>query len=167
MAKKSSLDDLINDFKKLEHMDNILSEKYDNIIATIMCEIGKRTAYDTGASREIIQSILKELGRPDLANQLNHVIYEFWHKLNERLDVYYELNKSEDGRYDIMIYDYGFANQSENGIVSRKHPRKDRMIKKHHVDYVLDRMETGSNKEINKAFSELEKFIVDILEGKI
>ena len=77
--KKNSLDKLIMDLDNLEkNFDRIFEQKYDNIMAMVMLAMGKATAYDTGVTRDLVKGILGELGRSDLAVELEHKIYEFW-----------------------------------------------------------------------------------------
>lgn len=168
MAKKNSLESLIADLDYLEkNFDNILKQKYDNIMATIMLAIGKATAYDTGVSRDIIRDILKELGRDDLSPQLDHIIWEFWNTIEERKkdNVGYTLSKV-NGKYKIVIMDDGFAQQSD-GKVSDIHPRHDSRVIPRQVDYGIDLMETGTDADIERAFDDLEKFIVKAIEGRL
>lgn len=168
MGKRGSLDDLISDLEDLEvNFDNKLQKKYDDIMAYIIVAIGKATAYDTGISRDILKNILNELGRSDLQYELDHIIWEFWNTRKERLkdNSNYSFVKN-NGRYEISINDYGFTNQNE-GLISDVHPRNDSRVVPRQVDYGIDLMETESDKDIEKAFKELENFIVKALEGDI
>lgn len=164
--RKNSLEKLISDLDFLENnFDNLLQEKYDNIMAMILLTIGKSTAYDTGVSRELIKSILQELGRDDLTSELEHVIWEFWKTKDDREkeDVSYSFIK-QDGRYIIQIHDYGFSNQNQ-GVVSNIHPRKDPRVIPNQVDYAIDLMESGLDRDIEKAFNDLESFICKAIDG--
>lgn len=164
--KKNSLDKLIFDLGKLEkNFDKIFQEKYDNIMAMIMLSIGKSTAYDTGVSRDLIKGILGELGRSDLEQELDHVIWEFWKtkEKREKEGVSYSFSKSE-GKYHIQIEDYGFTNQNE-GYVSDIHPRSDKRVIPHQVDFVIDSMEAETDRDIEKAFRDLESFICKAIDG--
>lgn len=168
LAKNRSLDDLIDDLDDLEkNFDIKMQKKYDDIMAYIVLAIGKATAYDTGVSRDIIKSILSELGRSDLEAELEHMIWEFWRTKEERLedDSSYTFKKF-NGRYSIQINDYGFTKQNE-GKVSSIHPRNDKRVVPHQVDYAIDLMETESDSSIEKAFRDLEAFIVKALDGDI
>lgn len=165
---KTSLGKLILDLDKLEkNFDKIFEEKYDNIMARLFVLIGKTTAYDTGVSREVIKNILSELGRPDLQNELEHKVYEFWkkRKYREKDGVNYTFVKN-NGKYSISIEDYGISNQNE-GIVSDIHPRQDANVIPKHIDIALDKLETNSDKEISLAFNELENMICYIIERGI
>jgi hypothetical protein len=167
--KLRSLDALIADLDFLEkNFDRILQEKYDNIMAMVMVAIGKATAYDTGVSRDLVFQILCELNRADLAFELNHVVYEFWKTYEKRdQEPHGYTFKKENGRYFIEIIDYGFYNQQEYGKVSDIHPRNDKRVVPHQVDYGIDLMETGTDKGIEKAFKDLENLIVQALDGVI
>lgn len=163
--KKNSLEKLISDLDHLsKNIDNLLDKKYDNIMARLFVLIGKTTAYDTGVSRNIIKSILSDLGRPDLQSELEHEIFEFWRKKRdrERDNVKYTFNK-QNGRYKIEIEDYGIGNQ-EAGKVSDIHPRQDSRVIPHHVDMALDKLETDGDKDMVSAFNELESFICKLIE---
>lgn len=167
MARKNSLESLIDDLEYLENnFDKLLQKKYDDIMAYIILAIGKATAYDTGVSRDIVKNILEELGRSDLEAELDHVVWEFWKAKTERIKdnpdySFYKVN----GRYSIKIHDYGFTNQNE-GYVSQLHPRSDSRVIPRQVDYGIDLMETGSDKDIEKAFNEFEDLIVKLLDGR-
>lgn len=166
--KKNSLDKLIMDLDNLEkNFDRIFEQKYDNIMAMIMVAMGKATAYDTGVTRDLIKGILGELGRSDLAVELEHQIYEFWKTRDAREEEKhsYTFNKV-NGKYYIEIDDYGFGNQND-GAVSDIHPRKDPRVVPHQVDYAIDLMETGTDRGIEKAFDDLERFICKVLDGVI
>ncbi|MGL5970521.1 MAG: hypothetical protein ACRCZL_00745, partial [Cetobacterium sp.] len=70
-----SLEALINDLGRIERdFDKIIQQKRDDIVAMVFLAIGKRTAYDTGVSRDLVKTILSRLGRDDLGFQLDHVI---------------------------------------------------------------------------------------------
>lgn len=168
MAKRGSLEDLISDYSYLEkNFDSIMQEKYDNIMAMIMLAIGKATAYDTGVSRDLIKGILSELGRSDLEPELEEINWEFWktRKQREKEPHSYKFSKI-GGRYNIVIEDEGFA-QQQNGYVSPFHPRSDSRVVPNQVDFGIDLMETGTNKEIEQAFKDLEIFIVKALDGDL
>lgn len=163
------LDLLVNNLSYIENNIDILIEpKVNDIVAQILLTIGQATAYDTGISRELVKGILSDLGRNDLANQMGYVIYEFWNTLSERKmsNPSYTLHKTKSS-YEIEIIDDGFYNQDELGIVSKVHPRQDNRVKAHQVEFAIDKMETGTDTNINKAFAKLEEFIVKILEQKI
>ena len=169
MGKRGSLEDLIADLGELEkNFDRLLQQKYDNIMAMIMVAIGKSTAYDTGVSRDIIKQILTELGRSDLEAELDHVIWEFWKTRGQRMEDphTHRFVRNGYGRYEIEIEDYGFTQQNE-GYVSPVHPRSDSRVVPNQVDYGIDLMETGTDSGIEKAFNELEDFIVKALDGDI
>lgn len=166
--KKNSLGKLILDLDKIEkNFDKIFEEKYDNIMARLFVLIGKTTAYDTGVSRDVIRNILSDLGRPDLQNELEHKIYEFWKKreYREREGTKYTFSKI-NGKYTIIIEDYGIGNQND-GIVSDIHPRQDSNIIPNHINSALDKLETNADKDIVLAFGELEKMICYIIERGI
>lgn len=166
MAK--DLESLINDLGYLEkNFDSMFQEKYDNIMAMIILALGKATAYDTGVSRDLIKSILSELGRSDLEYELDHIVWEFWKTKSEREKegANYTFTKI-NGNYNIVINDYGFTQQNE-GYVSVFHPRNHKKVVPHQVDYAIDLMETGTDKDIEKAFRDLESFIVKALDGVI
>lgn len=166
--RKNSIEKLILDLGNLEkNFDKIFDEKYDNIMARLFVLIGKTTAYDTGVSREVIKNILSDLGRPELQNELEHKVYEFWKKRShrERDGVSYSFSKS-NGRYNISIDDYGISNQN-NGTVSDIHPRQDSNIIPRHIDEAIDKFDTDSDRDIVLAFNELEKMICYIIERGI
>lgn len=168
MGKKGSLEDLISDYAYLEkNFDTLMQEKYDNIMAMIMLAIGKATAYDTGLSRDLIKGILGELGRSDLEPELEEINWEFWktREKREKEPHSYKFNKT-GGRYSIVIEDEGFAQQNE-GYVSPFHPRSDNRVVPKQVDYGIDLMETGTDREIEKAFKDLENLIVMALDGDL
>ena len=166
--RKNSLNSLINDLDNLsKNFNNIFEKKYDDIMAKLFVLIGSTTAYDTGVSRDIIKSILSDLGRQDLQKDIEYKVYEFWKKRNER-----EKDNSDysfqkvDGKYKIIINDYGIGNQQE-GIVSDIHPRQDKNVIPNNIDRALDELETDANRDIVKAFNELEKTICRIIERGI
>lgn len=166
MGKVGSLEDLISDYSYLEkNFDTVMQEKYDNIMAMVMLAIGKATAYDTGLSRDLIKGILGELGRSDLEPELEEINWEFWKTREQReKDTHsFRFNKI-DGRYSIVIEDEGFAQQQE-GYVSPFHPRSDSRVVPNQVDYGIDLLETGTNREIEQAFKDLETLIVKALDG--
>lgn len=168
MGKRGSLEDLIADYSYLErNFDTLMQEKYDNIMAMIMLAIGKTTAYDTGVSRDLVKGILGELGRSDLEPELEEINWEFWktRKQREKEPHSYRFSKI-DGRYNIVIEDMGFA-QQQDGYVSPFHPRSDSRVVPNQVDYGIDLMETGTNKEIEQAFKDLEILIVKALDGDL
>lgn len=165
---KNSLEKLILDLNNLEkNFDKIFEEKYDNIMARLFVLIGKTTAYDTGVSREVINNILSDLNRPDLQNELEHKIYEFWkkRKYRENEGVSYKLTKV-NGKYNILIDDYGIGNQND-GKVSDIHPRQDSNIIPRHIDEALDKFDTDVDRDIVRAFNELETMICYIIERGI
>lgn len=169
MANKSSLDKLIDDLDYIENnFDFIFSQDFDNIVARLMTEIGKSTAYDTGLVRDLIKDILSELNRMDLSNELEYTVYEFWKKRQDREleGSSYEFNKRQSSNkidYDIVISDNGFANQ-QSGIVSKIHPRHDANVIPYNVDFNTDKLETGGNRDIDKAIEDLRNRIIDVIE---
>ncbi|MGL4999672.1 MAG: hypothetical protein ACRC5T_11945, partial [Cetobacterium sp.] len=156
------------DLDKLEkNFDRIISQKRDDIIAMVMLAIGKATAYDTGVSRDLIKDILRTLGRSDLEQQLDHVVWEFWKTVEDRRkDKAVGIVLRNNGKYEIKIHDYGFTQQNE-GYVSPVHPRTDARVIPMQVDYGLDLLESESDKGIEDAFKKLELFIYKALDGKI
>lgn len=163
-----SLEALINDLGRIERdFDKIIQQKRDDIVAMVFLAIGKRTAYDTGVSRDLVKTILSRLGRDDLGFQLDHVIWNFWKTVEARKkDNAAVIMLKSGGKYDIQIYDYGFTQQDE-GYVSPLHPRTDPMVIPRHVDYGIDLLETGTDSDIEEAFAKLEDFICQALEGVI
>ncbi|MGL5962557.1 MAG: hypothetical protein ACRCZ0_11510 [Cetobacterium sp.] len=148
------------------HFDEIMQEKYDKVFARIMVAVGKGTSYDTGVSRDIIKDILIELGRPELVGELDHIVYEFWRKRQDRLkdSRSHTLTKGANGRYHVTISDGGFNAQDVDGKVSQYHPRKDSRIVPHQIDNAVDLMETKLDPAIEEAFVELESYIVKVIE---
>lgn len=169
MAKRNSLDDLIYDLNVVEKGFNyILLEKYNDIIAQLVIIIGQTTAYDTGLVRDLLSNILYDLGRPELVSKLEYQMYEFWKTRTKREQENSDYSFNRDVKptqvsYSMKIDDYGFANQ-QSGKISSIHPRQDNNVIPHNVDYTLDLLETGSNKDIEKIFSELVDMIINAIE---
>lgn len=144
--------------------DKMFSDNYKNLVARLVVEIGKTTAYDTGLIRDIISNILYDLGRPELVNELEYKVFEFWRTRSEREtdDVAYSVNMT-DTDYDIVIEDDGFYNQ-QIGKVSNQHPRQDANVIAYNVDFCVDNLETGNNIHIERVFNELNNIIVNLIE---
>ena len=134
-----------------------------------MVAVGQGTSYDTGVSRDIIRDIIRDLGRPELASELEHIIYEFWNTKQERLKdpKSYTLVKNGMGRYSMSIQEDGFNAQDLDGKVSSIHPRKDNKVVPHQIDNAIDLMETKLDPLIEKAFAEMEEYVVKLIEGGV
>lgn len=166
----NSLELLINDLDILGRKFNTLLDQCNtDIVAKLITLIGKTTAYDTGVARDLISNILRDLGREELASELEHEVYEYWKSRQER-ENQGEHNSSVDvlvspqyTEYDINIDDYGFAIQ-QDGIVSPIHPRKDSDVIPYNVDYYMDKLEVGNTTEFSKVFSALEGMICKVIE---
>lgn len=147
--------------------DKMFGESYKRLIAQLILEIGKTTAYDTGVVRDIIANILYDLDRPELVSQLEYRIFEFWksrekREIQDKSDYSVSINNNNTN-YDIMIDDYGFYNQ-QMGKVSNIHPRQDPNVMPYNVDFCLDQLETGSNPELELMFDEINDIVVDVIE---
>lgn len=166
MAKKNSLEGLIADLDFLaKNFDYLLEQKYNDIIAQIFVQIGKSTAYDTGVARDLVKKVLRGLNRPDLENELEHQVYEFWNTKAQRESQGARVNLVKiRGRYKIIIEDDGFTAQAEDGKVSFIHPRNNPLVIPNHVDYALDGFEAGTNSSIELAINQLELTIVKLIE---
>lgn len=169
---KFTLNDTIKDFDFIERNFNfLLEEKYDNLVAQLLVEIGKTTSYDTGVIRDLIGNALNDLNRPDLEKELEHKVYEYWRTKEERLqdNSSYKLDMNfnkEKASYNLVINDDGFYNQ-QLGKVSTIHPRQDYNIIPQNVDYCIDKFETGSNEKIKEIEEDLINTIIKALEGDV
>ncbi len=168
MAKNKSLQKLIDDLDYLEHNFDLFEDYANNIIAALMVEIGKTTAYDTGLVRDIISNVIMDLGRPDLVDELQCQIFEYWksreHREQDDVDYSFDVNKeSNKTDYKIKINDYGFYNQQQ-GKVSEIHPRHDDNVIPYNVNYHLDKLETGGNARIDMACEDLKEIIIRTIE---
>lgn len=169
MAKKNSLQSLIDDLDYLEkNFDTLFSKEMDNIIARLLVNIGKTTAYDTGLVRDLLKQMLIELGRVDLLSELEYQVYEFWKTRNQRelegSNKSFSIKKGNGSReYNITIEDEGFYNQQQ-GIVSKTHPRHDPNVIPYNVNLYLDKLETGGDKDMDKAIDEFRNAIIDFIE---
>lgn len=168
MATKSkTLYGLIADLHIIARdFDKMFGENYKNLVAQLVAEIGKTTAYDTGVVRDIIANILYDLGKPELVSELEYRIFEFW-KTRERRELQnnsdYSVSVNNNVDYDIMIDDYGFYKQ-QMGKVSSIHPRQDTNVIPYNVDFCIDQLETASNPRLELLFEELNNIIVDTIE---
>ena len=169
MAKKNSLQNLIDDLEYLENnFDTLFSKEMDNIIAQLLVNIGKTTAYDTGLVRDLLKQMLIELGRVDLLSELEYQVYEFWKTRSQRelegSSKNLNITKNKGSReYKITINDDGFYNQQQ-GVVSKTHPRQDSNVIPYNVDLYLDKLETGGDKYIDKAVDEFRDAIIRFIE---
>lgn len=136
------------------------------LFASILYEIGRRTAYDTGVSRGIIQDVLRSLGKGNLALSLEEPLYQFWKTLEERLQEKsnYFFSEDENGNMTLVIDDYGFTGQQEYGHVSSKHPRNNPLVIPMQVDFVIDAFNLGQFSEIEIGLNSFLDSIVDIIE---
>lgn len=146
--------------------DKMFGKNYKNLVAQLVAEIGKTTAYDTGVVRDIIANILYDLGKPELVSELEYRIFEFW-KTRERREAQddsdYSVSVNNNVDYNIMIDDYGFYKQ-QMGKVSSIHPRQDANVIPYNVDFCIDQLETASNPRLELLFEELNNIIVDTIE---
>lgn len=168
MAKKN-IQSLIDDLDYIENnFDTLFGEKMNNIVAELIVAIGKSAAYDTGLVRDLIANILMDLGRPDLVDELECQIFEFWKSREQRelenSDYQCSVKKSGTSRdYLITIEDDGFYNQQQ-GKVSSIHPRNDGDVIPFNVDFYQDKLETGADNRMNLACDELHDLIVKVIE---
>lgn len=135
------------------------------LFSLILYEIGQRTAYDTGVTRSLIQKIITELGSSSLAKSLSKEKYEYWKTLEKRLEDSsdYFLRQNDNGDIEIVIEDFGFA-QQQGGKVSKIHPRNDVLIIPRHVDFVIDGVNLAQFYDIEKSLDSYIDSIVKIIE---
>lgn len=166
---------LISELEKAKVTFETQIEKYvDELVAKIFQLIGVRTAYDNGVTREIVMNIIsKDLKNPTLAQTLITEIYQYWNTLEKRLkqDKGYTFSKSKVNSeiiYDVEIDDYGFSNQAIDGELSIKHPRGlDSKLRPFMVDFVLDKVSTGTESEISMEINNLLNKISKLMEGDL
>jgi len=136
------------------------------LFASILYEIGRRTADDTGVTRGIIQDVLRSLGKGELASSLEEPLFQFWKTLEERLEESsdYYFDEDQNGNMTLVVNDYGFAGQQEYGHVSAKHPRNDPLVIPMQVDFVMDAFNLGQFSEIESGLNKFLESIVNTIE---
>ena len=161
----ASLKKTILELETLENLfDTAISDSVKELVAKVVVELGQTTAYDTGLVRDLIANILMDLEHPELVDQIEYQVYEFWKTRGQREkeQFSYDVKVSHNNKninYDIGIYDYGFA-QQQDGKVSTIHPRRDKKVKAENVNYVLDLLETtGFKSEIRKLETRIKRII--------
>lgn len=173
MSNSIPLKDLIKEVENSKkECRKVLNPLYDKLVAQIIYEIGKSTAYDTGVTRQILQKLLRdELKEKKLAIQLEATPYEHWNTIEQRLQEVNEakFTKTQEGKYKIDILSDSFADlDSGDTIVSTNHPRGlDPNLRNYMTEYVMDMFENGSNEEIEKIIVKLEEKILQLFEGRV
>jgi len=167
MSKRNTydIDTFLSGLEKgVSQMESYVEGRLTHLTAIVVREIGKKIAYDTTISRGLVQDILSELDAPEMQMSIRAKIYEYWKSYEEREEDYkdYLVIKSK-GKINIVIDDYGIANQ-EAGFVSTKHPRKSKRVIPYPIETTLDMFLTGGNKSIDAEFESIRKGLINLIE---
>lgn len=174
MSKPIPLATLIRQMERTtQSLPNLIEKELDDVIAQILFEIGKATAYDTLTTRKLFITMLyRHFNRQDLVGRLYQDPYEHWNTIEERAkdgDNYALAKNIQHGKskYGIMIDSEAFTTlDTTPDSVSKRHPRgNDPNLRSLMTEYVMDMYETASNAEIELAVNKLEEKILKILEG--